>query len=237
MKFGERLLSSQHPPWSGNYINYLRLKQLLNPLFDLDASLEDGGGGSSSTLRGGGQEDFSPLHYDISSNDISTLHQDATSVTSSRSFQRELNSEIQKALLFLLKSMGELASDLSTLSEQQRFISINVQTLLDGKENTVLELQQQKQHVLKQQLQEIDSLRMEYLVRIGSKLLLLLEFVELNIEAIVKIVKKHESCYPNGKNLTITVKIRTNLATQDCNDNIYRDLLSTPPIPTFVVCF
>ena len=189
MKFGERLLSSQHPPWSGNYINYLRLKQLLNPLFDLDASLEDGGGGGgggSGPLRGGGQEDSSPLHYDISSNDISALHQDATSVTSSRSFQRELNSEIQKALLFLLKSMGELASDLSTLSEQQRFISINVQTLLDGKENTVLELQQQKQHVLKQQLQEIDSLRMEYLVRIGSKLLLLLEFVELNIEAIVK---------------------------------------------------
>lgn len=48
------------------------------------------------------------------------------------------------------------------------------------------------QEVLQQKLNEIENLRMEYIIQIGSKLLLLLEFVELNVEAIVKIVKKHD---------------------------------------------
>eukprot|EP00584_Thalassiosira_punctigera_P006648 CAMPEP_0172540916 /NCGR_PEP_ID=MMETSP1067-20121228/11820_1 /TAXON_ID=265564 ORGANISM="Thalassiosira punctigera, Strain Tpunct2005C2" /NCGR_SAMPLE_ID=MMETSP1067 /ASSEMBLY_ACC=CAM_ASM_000444 /LENGTH=900 /DNA_ID=CAMNT_0013326849 /DNA_START=131 /DNA_END=2833 /DNA_ORIENTATION=+ len=191
MKFGDRLLSSQHPPWSGSYINYFRLKQLLNPLFDLEAPLENSGGGIN--LPHYVVEDPSPLHYEISTNNISTLHQEFTRVTSSHEFQEELNYEIRKALLFLMKSMGELASDLSELSEQQRFTSKNVKTLLDDQEKKIMaqdELQQQA--VLQMQLQDICNLRMEYLVRVGSKLILLLHFVELNIEAIVKIVKKHD---------------------------------------------
>ena len=187
MKFGERLLSSQHPPWSANYIDYRRLKHLLGPLFNEDTSLEDGNnvGGIIET-----HVDYysSPLQYDASPNPedgMSTLQGAVTRVDSSHAFEKELKYEIQKALLFLLKSMGELASELSALSDQRRFLSVVVQDLLGEKEN-VGEL------VVQGKLQDIDNLRMEYVVRIGSKLLLLLEFVELNIEAIVKIVKKHD---------------------------------------------
>ncbi|KAL3768256.1 hypothetical protein ACHAW5_000009 [Stephanodiscus triporus] len=38
----------------------------------------------------------------------------------------------------------------------------------------------------------VENLRTDYLVVIGGKLLLLLEFVEYNVEAIIKIVKKHD---------------------------------------------
>ncbi|KAL7535604.1 hypothetical protein ACHAXR_006599 [Thalassiosira sp. AJA248-18] len=187
MKFGERLLSSQHPQWSESYIDYLRLKLLLNSLFDLEASPEEGG----SPRRGC----TSPLHHNISpNNSSSTNRQDVTRVASSHSFQKELDREIRKALLFLMKSMGELASDLSSLSEQQRFLSIHASGMLDENNNMNESPQkkQQKKRLIQQKLQEIDHLRMEYIVRIGSKLLLLLEFVELNIEAIIKIVKKHD---------------------------------------------
>jgi len=216
MKFGERILSSQHPPWSANYINYLRLKRLLTPLFGLEvpSSAEENGNGSIAITpsRGDGSSAlnanrrFSPLHYNDlfstnSTTSIATLEEDVTRVTSSSEFQRELNYEIQKALLFLLKSMGELASDLSALSEQRRFVAANVRALLLGRQDMgdddrvhayELLTPEQRHDVIRKQLGEIEALRMEYLVRIGNKLLLLLEFVELNIEAIVKIVKKHD---------------------------------------------
>lgn len=172
MKFGERLLSSQHPPWSENYINYERLKRLLDLLFGQESPVDYLA--SSNTLSKYGLTDQCP------SDDVAI----GSAVTSSHSFQRELNDEIQKALLFLLKTMGELASDLTALSDQRRFIAVNFSSIFNEKER--------EDHAVDQQLWEINRLKREYIVRIGSKLLLLLEFVELNVEAIVKIVKKHD---------------------------------------------
>ena len=126
MKFGERLLSTQHPPWSTSYIDYKRLKRLLNPLFGLQeevvtSSPEDGGAPTSDS----GSNSYaiaSPLHYDDSTAPTLYCFENVSAVTSSRSFQKELNYEIQKAMLFLLKSMGELASDISLLSGKCLFL-------------------------------------------------------------------------------------------------------------------
>ncbi|KAL7554577.1 hypothetical protein ACHAWF_018061 [Thalassiosira exigua] len=198
MKFGERLLSSQHPQWSGYYINYLRLKQLLIPLFDLED--ED----PSQLMNPTSESDASPMHhYDGSAENGEPTFPIDSRVKTSQLFQEELNHEIQKALLFLMKSMGELASDLASLGDQKSFMAVVVQSMLD--ENVKLNGQQktdeapdskiptqQLRQVVQQQLRDVEQLRVEYLVRVGTKLLLLLDFVQLNIEAIVKIVKKHD---------------------------------------------
>jgi hypothetical protein len=149
-------MTSQYPPWATSYINYIRLKQLIYPLFDLEYAAD--GSHAGSPLR------------DTSSSckiDIKTSHE----------FQQELNNEIQKALLFLLQTMGKIAAELSELSEDFITLSANVQLQLNAGADL---------------LQQIHAMRMQFIDRVGSKLLLLLEFIELNIEAITKIVKKHD---------------------------------------------
>lgn len=150
MRFGDKFISSQHPQWSEYYINYTRLKQLIYPLFDLECTVD---------ARDCGDNLESPLRDAYSSPD-----RELPDIKTSREFQEELNNEIQKALLFLLRTIGEIASDLSELSDEFNSLSAKVQLQLNR-----LEL-----------LQQIHALRMAMIDRAASKLLLLLEFIELN---------------------------------------------------------
>lgn len=150
MRFGDKFISSQHPQWSEYYINYTRLKQLIYPLFDLECTVD---------ARDCGDNLESPLRDEYSSPD-----RELPDIKTSREFQEELNNEIQKALLFLLRIMGEIASDLSELIDEFNSLSAKVQLQLNR-----LEL-----------LQQIHALRMAMIDRVASKLLLLLEFIELN---------------------------------------------------------
>lgn len=150
MRFGDKFISSQHPQWSEYYINYTRLKQLIYPLFDLECTVD---------ARDCGDNLESPLRDEYSSPD-----RELPDIKTSREFQEELNNEIQKALLFLLRIMGEMASDLSELSDEFNSLSAKVQLQLNR-----LEL-----------LQQIHALRTAMIDRVASKLLLLLEFIELN---------------------------------------------------------
>ena len=150
MRFGDKFISSQHPQWSEYYINYTRLKQLIYPLFDLECTVD---------ARDCGDNLESPLRDEYLSPD-----RELPDIKTSREFQEELNNEIQKALLFLLRTIGEIASDLSELSDEFNSLSAKVQLHLNN-----LEL-----------LQQIHALRMAMIDRVASKLLLLLEFIELN---------------------------------------------------------
>ena len=154
MRFNDKFLSSQHPPWADNYINYTRLKQLIYPLFDLDYTADTGDQHDNICLESSLRDEYSNLSSSRELPNIDTSH----------AFQQELNNEIQKALLFLLRTMGEIASDLSEISGEFTALSAKVQLQLN-----VLEL-----------LQNIHTLRMQSIDRVGSKLLLLLEFIELN---------------------------------------------------------
>ena len=151
MRFGDKFISSQHPQWSDYYINYTRLKQLIYPLFDLECTADARDCGDTFLE--------SPLRDEYLSSD-----RELPDIKTSREFQEELNNEIQKALLFLLRTMGEIASDLSELSDEFNSLSAKVQLHLNN-----LEL-----------LQKIHALRMAIIDRVASKLLLLLEFIELN---------------------------------------------------------
>mmetsp|Transcript_13049 Transcript_13049/g.27766 ORF Transcript_13049/g.27766 Transcript_13049/m.27766 type:complete len:1004 (-) Transcript_13049:71-3082(-) len=244
MKFGEQILqhASQHPELAKNYIDYERLKSLLVPLFHLDSTNDadveaarppilgaigvNGTPGGLDAITGGFMKPS--FDHDTPPSTSTTLHHDGETqrlhpapaflkpvmVTTSHEFQRELNHEIQKAVFFVMKTMGELSCDLWDLMEQQRFMSNSmkflsfqaspVQPIIDETKQlqehdqiliqTQLQQQQQEQHkkLIEMKLDEIYNLRMEYLVRVGSKLLHLLEFVELSIDAVIKIVKKHD---------------------------------------------
>ncbi len=244
MKFGQQILqhASQHPELANNYIDYERLKRLLVPLFHLettqDADIEaarpptldtKGVNGSSTTLDGITGGFMKPsFDHDAPPSTSTARHHDGVvqllspapefiqpaTVTTSREFQRELNHEIQKAVFFVVKTMGEMSRDLWDLMEQQRFMSNSmkllsfqgspIQPVIDETKQvqehdqiliqTQLQQEQQEQHkkLIDMKLDEIYNLRMEYLVRVGSKLLHLLEFVELSIDAVIKIVKKHD---------------------------------------------
>lgn len=150
MRFGDKFISSQHPQWSEYYINYTRLKQLIYPLFDLECTAD--------------ARDCGDIFLESPLRDEYLSPRELPDIKTSREFQEELNNEIQKALLFLLRTMGEIASDLSELSDEFNSLSVKVQLQLNS-----LEL-----------LQHIHALRMAIIDRVGSKLLLLLEFIELN---------------------------------------------------------
>ena len=244
MKFGVILASSQHPPWSQHYIDYIRLKKLLNVLFDGEsdeletsfASADNGysvvdvprlpsGNAASSyygahdgVSRGGflnqsyaavaSHELSSPLQHVVAdAQDVTMLRvptlsyndpQTKNEAMTSRDFQRELNQEIQKAVLFILKSMGELASQLTTLMQHQKVLAVHIRPLVDMRPHSLSQDEQGRlRHLIHidNRYKEIHDLRMELLAQIGSKLLLLLEFVDLNVTAVTKIVKKHDKCF------------------------------------------
>eukprot|EP00985_Skeletonema_marinoi_P028880 scaffold26213_cov73-Skeletonema_marinoi.AAC.1 len=160
MRFGDKFLNGQHPPWQQSYIDYIRLKQLIYQLFDLEHATHEN-------------------NFDIiesPSSDVSSSSRHLPNIKTSNEFQQQLNNEVQKALLFLLRTLGEMASELSELSEEFITLSANVQLQLNASDL----------------LEQIHALRMQFVDRVGSKLLLLLEFIELNVEAITKIVKKHD---------------------------------------------
>jgi cyanate permease len=169
MKFGERfdstriIDSSIHPPWSEHYIDYPRLKRLLRSIFDVHSSSDNG----------------------------DTLNEHDG--TSSSSFDVELKYELRKPLYFLLQSMGELVTDLSSLAERRRSISVNVSryyTSLEPSSPPPIDggIISSRDDILA----DIAKLRSCYLTDIGTRFLLLLEFIEWNVDAIVKIVKKHD---------------------------------------------
>ena len=139
-----------------------------------------------------------PEHYSrrISGDDSSS--EDATTVnstlhaTSTAAFQCELNDEIQKAVLFLLTTLGELASDVTSFSSRRQYLGTSVNGIVEGGEIPGGDQLAQGLLIVKQKLAEMEDFRSDILIRVGSKLLLLLEFVELNLQAIDNIVKKHD---------------------------------------------
>lgn len=197
-KFGALFGSSQHPKWSSHYIDYNRLKQIIHILF------QDGDNTAGSTFHishyGSHNNGLNPSHSGVFIDDHHNSDVDHLPLIdgneepiTSRDFQRELNQEIQKAVLFIVKTMGELASELTTLMAHQKATAGSIKPLLDM--GASANEGEKQQAYVEGKSKQIFDLRMEYLVLVGSKLLLLLEFVELNVESVTKIVKKHDKRY------------------------------------------
>ena len=160
MKFGERFLSSQHPPWSDRYIDYSRLKRLLRTLFDLGSDESSCSSRSAAIVvdRIAGNRPYPPgdRRSPPPSPDGGDRVVDLTpppdpaecgggggaiaagapaaaaSCRTSASFESELKNELRRPLYFLLERTGELASDLSALADRRCSLSRDVARALAG---------------------------------------------------------------------------------------------------------
>lgn len=107
-----------------------------------------------------------------------------------REFIRQLNQSIEKVSLFFLEQQGILASRLSTLRQEERKCSLDVRQELSSRTNDG------RNQALA--LDKLHQLSHQY-TAIGTDLLHLIQYVELNVTGIRKILKKHDKLYRDNQ--------------------------------------
>lgn len=137
---------------------------------------------------------------------IFDVHSSDNGISNTPSFDVELKFELRKPLYFLLQSMGEIVTDLSSLAERRRSIAVNVShhyTLLEpSSSSSSPPLDDGIISSRDDLLADISKLRSCYLTDIGTRFLLLLEFIEWNVDAIVRIVKRHDKTLVTWEQMT-----------------------------------
>jgi hypothetical protein len=168
MQFGKKLLLLRHPPWALYYIDYALLKELLLCLDQPQRPLQKV------------QEDEEANQY---YNKHPTDVPDLTSV-----FQYRLDAQIETIVLFLVQEQGEVAYRLQELLMKQRLIPI-----LSGQSALLTESLAPTQPTPPsvEELEKLETLSNE-LYKIAEHLLHLVQFVDLNVTGIRKILKKHD---------------------------------------------
>jgi MFS family permease len=139
MKFGKKLVTLQHSPWSQYYVDYEHLKQIL--------SKEEGADPESSVA------------FSVASGSVAQVTE----------FVFQLDREVEKIVLFLLEQQGQIASQLHHILNEQRRLS----SYPDD------------------ELHDVSKLP-ELIHEAALQLLHLIQFVDLNVTGIRKILKKHD---------------------------------------------
>ena len=150
--FGKRLMKSKHGPWAGSYIEYDRLKKALLEL------------GSNDSGQG--------VLLDSSRSVLSLPMTQERTVASG--FEKLVDQEIEKIVLFFLQKQGELA-------RRFRELTPNVDTDPRNPEIGNADIDTQAEY--------------RNYVEIGEELVLLVNFVELNVTGVRKILKKHDKLF------------------------------------------
>ena len=107
-----------------------------------------------------------------------------------REFIRQLNHSIEKVSLFFLEQQGILASRLSILRQEEKTCSLQVRQELSSRTNDG------RNDALA--LDKLHHLSHEY-TSVGTDLLHLIQYVELNVTGIRKILKKHDKLYRDNQ--------------------------------------
>ncbi|RHY62407.1 hypothetical protein DYB38_004413 [Aphanomyces astaci] len=168
VKFGKRLAMSVNPLWEGQYLEYRQLKKELKKLSTPTGSDAEGSSSPSSAL--------------------------AQPKDGHARFQKKLDSEIEKIVLFFLTKQGEFASRLSAFRAQQQVAT----TPSPSTES---------------EIETINALANGYR-DIGEELVKLLYYVELNATGLRKILKKHDKNH-KGKKITanyINSRVESNVS-------------------------
>jgi hypothetical protein len=170
MQFGKKLLLLRHPPWALYYIDYALLKELLLCLDQPQRPLQKV------------QEDEEANQY---YNKHPTDVPDLTSV-----FQYRLDAQIETIVLFLVQEQGEVAYRLQELIKKQRTIPV-----LSGQSVSSISLDETPIPAPTlpsvEATEELETLSNE-LYKIAEHLLHLVQFIDLNVTGIRKILKKHD---------------------------------------------
>ena len=169
--FGKRLQKCRHEPWAAAYIEYDRLKNVLQELERNDS--RQGLNASRSFLS------------------LTIAQEPATG------FEQLIDLEIEKIVLFFLQKQGELARRFRELSPYE---DVLIQELGNADVNTQAEYS-------------------KYL-EIGEELVLLVNFVELNVTGLRKILKKHDKLF-HGAQMAERYFVRRVIGTDSQLQQIY----------------
>ena len=224
VEFGKELANARRQAWKNEYVDYDRLKAIIKQEYPQsknkknksnkkkkskkwmsDSDLADVAQLAAQQAEEEGQKSLSLLVFQ--------QEHDATNDGGKSIFRQALDQEIEKVVLFLLEHQGTLASTLRDLSHEKQSLLLMFQTAVPASMTvtTSSPTSVQQQSASNSYLSEavVTSLKdnMKELVfkyrDVGNSILEFVTFVELNVTAVRKILKKHDKiCTPKHKKLS-----------------------------------
>jgi predicted MFS family arabinose efflux permease len=192
VEFGKKLENSigkGRQEWSSYYIDYNNLKQILK-----QAKPKHQRASSVSNVP-----DFAKTtsFYDTSYLNRALASSSDLPASSTLMFRHALDQEIEKVVLFLLRQQGYLAKNLANLNDQRQTCQQQVATVIQQYHNNPAWFSEQTFQNSKKTLRNVCQ---DY----RNTAVLVLEFiayVEINVTAVRKILKKHDKNHHEDKQL------------------------------------
>jgi MFS family permease len=183
VEFGKTLESARREEWFDYYIDYDRLKRMLNKAHKKKIK-KDHSAANSLEMPDTDQEKKQQLQ----------LQEPLPSLLAVLNFRHALDQEIEKVVLFLLNQQGTIAAELGRLAHERNQCVEEVSILL------------QEYHANNDVLSSSSKSARECLTEtyqgyraVANLVLAFVAFVELNVTAVRKILKKHDKNHPEHK--------------------------------------
>jgi hypothetical protein len=173
VNFGNKLVALEHKPWSDFYLDYARLKDILESIPD--------------------EEQVRRQHILELDNKSIEEQGTATQLDGSFEFIHVLNREVEKILLFFLQEQGEIAASLAGCRRKHLGLISSSTSSAVSQDSTSLMI---SNNIAAPFNEDLDSLQTLY-HEIALHLLHLIQYVDLNVTGIRKILKKHDKQLPN----------------------------------------
>ncbi len=183
------MLEKQYGPYKGYYVNYKRLKKMLSKGVKQKEVLQSPSTpilpppqiASSARTVGDKNKNNGTFAYTLTTQETTSTKENYQHgkddkdeiIYSDEYFRKTLDCEIEQVVLFFLQQQGDLATKLSQLSTQ-------------------------KHSLIDLDLDATQTLLTKYEI-IADELLHLIHFVDLNVTAVRKILKKHDKIYTMNK--------------------------------------
>lgn len=166
MNFATKIVALQHRDWSQYYLDYNGLKRILAEVDHEHAADDD--------------DDDHPSQISL----LAKTHF-RDEVGTSAKFLAELYKQVQKICLFVLTQQGKIAAELETCGEQQQALANTYGSMEEDDDDD--ENPPDFSHLT----QSFKTLRDQY-NRVGADLLHLIQFVDLNNQGVLRLLKKHD---------------------------------------------
>lgn len=203
VEFGKTLRQARRPEWEDNYLDYEKLKNILiQGNQDLKLHHSHRRVRSLAILSG-----LERAGSDINEDDSSTISSWKTSGMMSPmsiEFKKCLDSEIEKVVLFSLQEQGRLAALLSKLNTRRQVYTDQVSEAWQFYQTMGSYLQQTNSSTDGFALNELNHIREAYrsYQSAAQEILLYVQFCEVNVTAVRKILKKHDKFAPRQQALS-----------------------------------
>eukprot|EP00611_Tribonema_gayanum_P025678 TRINITY_DN5919_c0_g1_i2.p1 TRINITY_DN5919_c0_g1~~TRINITY_DN5919_c0_g1_i2.p1 ORF type:complete len:863 (-),score=287.56 TRINITY_DN5919_c0_g1_i2:526-3114(-) len=179
VQFGRTLQEAAVTSWAPFYLNYKELKKALKAL-KLDYDLEDK---RVAGTQGGSRRPS--LTAMIRSNSFASRPVSSNMNNKEDDFSRKVDDEVEKVVLFFLQEQGSLATRMLAVREKVPVQApINSNAMMN-----MADLEVNSSRALNSE--ELDQLHKE-ITSIGQDMVKLLEFLQLNVTGLRKILKKHD---------------------------------------------